>query len=80
MTQNFKVLVGCVKEERSRNSSLHNVDMDFIIKGSGQVSAVKVNGQTAGAFASCMYGKMQTVSFPKFNGSKTHASFSLSLK
>jgi hypothetical protein len=80
MTQNFKVLVGCVKEERSRNSSLHNVDMDFIIKGSGQVSAVKVNGQTAGAFASCMYGKMQTVAFPKFNGSKTHASFSLSLK
>ena len=46
MTQNFKVLVGCIAEERRRNSSLHNVDMDFIIKGTGQVSAVKVNGQT----------------------------------
>ena len=44
MTQNFRVLVGCIAEERHRNSSLHSVDMDFIIKGTGQVSAVKVNG------------------------------------
>jgi len=80
MTQNFRVLVGCIAEERRRNSSLHNVDMDFIIKGSGQVSAVKVNGSTSSAMASCMFGKMQTVTFPKFNGAKTHASFSLALK
>lgn len=80
MTQNFRVLVGCIAEERRRNSSLHNVDMDFIIKGTGQVSAVKVNGSTTSAMASCMYGKMQSVAFPKFNGAKTHASFSLALK
>ena len=80
MTQNFKVLVGCIAEERRRNSSLHNVDMDFIIKGTGQVSAVKVNGQTSSPLSSCMYGKMQSVAFPKFNGNKTHASFSLALK
>jgi serine/threonine-protein kinase len=80
MTQNFRVLVGCIAEERRRNSSLRNVDMDFIIKGSGQVSAVKVNGSTTSSMASCMYGKMQAVTFPKFNGSKTHASFSLALK
>jgi hypothetical protein len=80
MSQNFKVLVGCVKEERSRNPSLHNVDMDFTIKGSGSVGGVKVNGRTDGAFAACMYGKMQTIAFPKFNGSKTNASFSLALK
>jgi hypothetical protein len=80
MTQNFRVLVGCIAEERRRNSSLHSVDMDFIIKGTGQVSAVKVNGQTSSPMASCMYGKMQSVSFPKFNGAKTHASFSLALK
>jgi hypothetical protein len=80
MTQNFRVLVGCIAEERRRNSSLHTVDMDFIIKGSGQVSGVKVNGSTSSAMASCMYGKMQSVTFPKFNGSKTHASFSLALK
>ena len=80
MTQNFRVLVGCIAEERRRNSSLHNVDMDFIIKGSGQVSAVKVNGSTSSPMANCMYAKMQSVAFPKFNGSKTHASFSLALK
>jgi serine/threonine-protein kinase len=80
MTQNFRVLVGCIAEERRRNSSLHNVDMDFIIKGSGNVSAVKVNGQTGSPMAGCMYGKMQSVAFPKFNGAKTHASFSLALK
>ena len=80
MNQNFKSLVGCMKEEKGRNAALHHVDMDFIIKGSGTVSAVKVNGQTAGAFASCMFGKMQSFSFPKFNGSKTHASFSLAFK
>jgi hypothetical protein len=80
MTQNFRVLVGCIAEERRRNSSLRNVDMDFIIKGSGQVSAVKVNGSTGSALSSCMYGKMQSVAFPKFNGAKTHASFSLALK
>jgi serine/threonine-protein kinase len=80
MSQNFKVLVGCIQEERGRNPGLHNVDMDFIIKGTGLVSAVKVNGQTGSPLAGCMYGKMQTVNFPKFNGAKTHASFSLALK
>jgi hypothetical protein len=80
MSQNFKVLVGCIQEERHRNPALHAVDMDFIIKGSGTVSAVKVNGQTGSPLAGCMYGKMQTVAFPKFNGAKTHASFSLALK
>jgi hypothetical protein len=80
MTQNFRVLVGCISEERRRNPGLHSVDMDFIIKGTGAVSAVKVNGQTGSVLAGCMYGKMQSVTFPKFNGSKTHASFSLALK
>ena len=80
MAANFKVLVGCIQEERRRNPALHAVDMDFIIKGSGTVSAVKVNGQTGSPLAGCMYGKMQSVAFPKFNGTKTQASFSLNFK
>jgi serine/threonine-protein kinase len=80
MSANFGVLKGCVLEEKRRNPSMRTVDMDFTIKGDGRVSAVKVNGQTASAISSCMYGKMQSVAFPKFNGSKTHASFSLALK
>jgi serine/threonine-protein kinase len=80
MAQNFSVLKGCVLEERHRDRSLQNVDMDFIIRGSGQVSAVKVNGKEGTPFQSCMLGKMQTIMFPKFNGTRTHASFSLKLK
>jgi hypothetical protein len=80
MKSNFKVLVGCIMEEKRRNSGMRNVDMEFIIKGSGNVSAVKVNGQTSSPFASCMFGKMQSVPFPKFNGAKTVASFSMNFK
>lgn len=80
MGRSFGLLKGCVLEERRRNPGLKNVDMDFVIKGSGQVAGVRVNGSSATPFASCMYGKMQTVAFPKFNGAKTHASFSLLLK
>ncbi len=80
MKENFKVLVGCVQDEHRRNASLHNVEMDFIIKGSGSVSGVKVNGQTGTQLATCMFERMKTVPFPKFNGTKTHASFSLAIK
>jgi hypothetical protein len=80
MVQNFGILKGCVFEERQRDHAMKHVDMEFIIRGTGQVSAVKVNGSTNSPFAACMFAKMQTVSFPRFNGSRTHASFSLALK
>ena len=80
MHDNFKVLTGCLLEEHRRDSNLRSINMDFIVKGSGVVSAVKVNGQTTTPLASCMYGKMQSVMFPKFNGQKTHATFSMSLR
>jgi hypothetical protein len=80
MQHNYAVLKGCILEEKHRNPGLKTVEMEFIIRGSGQVSAVRVNGQQGTPFASCMYGKMQTVAFPKFNGSRTHASFSLAFK
>jgi hypothetical protein len=80
MTQNFRVMTGCIAEEHRRNSSLRNIDMEFIIKGSGQVSAVKANGSTSSPLASCIYSKMQSVAFPKFNGAKTRFSYSLALR
>lgn len=81
MSANFGVLKGCVLEEKRRNPSLRSVDMDFVIKGAtGRVSGVRVNGDTSSPLASCMFGKMQAVVFPKFNGAQTHASFSLALK
>jgi len=80
MNANFGLLKGCVLDEKHRNPAMSGVDFDFIIRGTGQVSAVKANGQTASPLAGCIYGKMQAVQFPKFNGVKTHASFSLALK
>ncbi len=80
MATHFGVLKGCVLEERRRNPGLHTVDMDFVIRGTGQVSAVKVNGQSQGPAASCMLAKLQTLSFPRFNGARTNASFSMNLK
>jgi len=52
--------------------------VDFVIRGTGKVSAVKVNGQKNGPFASCVLGRMPT--FPKFNGVKTIASWSMSMR
>lgn len=80
MSQNFRLLVGCVSEERRRNAGLHAVDMDFVITGAGSVQGVRVNGSSSTAFAGCMFAKMKSINFPKFNGSKTHASFSLALR
>lgn len=80
MSQNFKSLTGCILEEKRRNSGLKTIDMDFVIRGSGSVSAVKVNGATNSPFASCMLDKMKSITFPKFNGAKTVAAFSLALK
>lgn len=80
MKQNFRVLGGCLKEEAGRNPSVRKLDMEFQIKGSGNVSAVRVNGESGSVVASCVFAKMQAVTFPRFNGSKTTATFSLGLK
>lgn len=80
MNKNFKVLAGCLKEEAQRNPAVKRIDIEFLIKGTGNVSSVKVNGESGSAVAACVFAKMQTVQFPKFNGVKTHAAFSLALK
>jgi len=54
------------------------MSLDFVVRGTGKVSAVKVNGQKGGPFASCVLGRMPT--FPKFNGNKTIASWSMSMR
>jgi hypothetical protein len=80
MNKNFKVLAGCLKEEAQRNPSVKRIDIEFLIKGTGNVSSVKVNGESGSAVAACVFAKMQSVQFPSFKGSKTHAAFSLALK
>jgi hypothetical protein len=78
MRSHYRGLVPCLMQERKRNPSVSQMQVDFKIVGSGKVSAVKVNGQKGGAFANCVLGRMPT--FPKFNGSRTIASWSMSMR
>jgi hypothetical protein len=80
MMSNYKKLIPCVMQERTRNPGLYNIDLDFVVRGAGNVSAVKVNGQEGGPFAGCLLDRMKVVRFPKFDGAKTIASWSMSIR
>jgi serine/threonine protein kinase len=77
MMHHYRGLVPCLMAERKHNPGLTQMSLDFVIRGNGKVSAVKVNGQK-GSFSSCVLGRMPT--FPKFNGPKTIASWSMSMR
>jgi hypothetical protein len=80
MNSRGRPLALCIGEEKLRNPSLHQIDLDFIVHGNGQVSAVRVNGQKGTPLQSCMFAKMRQIPFPKFNGPKTIAGFSWNLR
>ena len=80
MMAHYRKLVPCIVQARASSPGLSDVNIDFVIKGTGKVSAVKVNGQRGGAFASCVFARMQGFGFPKFNGNKTIASWSMSMR
>jgi serine/threonine-protein kinase len=80
MMGNYRKLVPCIMDERRRSPGLSDMDLEFIVTGSGKVSAVKVNGQQQGPFASCVLGRMQSFNFPKYDGSKTIASWSMAVR
>jgi hypothetical protein len=80
MMGNYRKLIPCIMQERHRNAALTDIDVEFVIQGSGKVSAVRVNGQRNGAFPACVLGRMQGFGFPSFNGKKTVASWSLSMR
>jgi eukaryotic-like serine/threonine-protein kinase len=77
MLHHYRGLVPCLMSERKHNPGLSEMSLEFVVRGNGKVSAVKVNGQKGG-FASCVLSRMPT--FPKFNGSKTIASWSMSMR
>ena len=80
MTQNFGTLTSCVLEEKRRDASLKEVQIEFLVKGTGKVAAVRTNGQRSGPLADCMTAKMKGIGFPSFNGPQTRAGFSMSLR
>ncbi|HEY8925649.1 MAG TPA: protein kinase [Polyangia bacterium] len=74
MMANYRKLIPCIV-----HAGVGNIALDFAVRGNGKVSAVKVNGQTKGALPACMLQRMQAFNFPKFNGAKTIASWSMSM-
>lgn len=80
MMGNYRKLVPCVMEEKRRNPGTSDFDIDFVVLGSGKVSAVKANGHQNGPLASCVLGRMQSFGFRKFNGNKTIASWSMAIR
>lgn len=75
MMANYRKLIPCIVH----SPGVTNIALEFAVRGNGKVSAVKVNGQRTGALPACMLGRMQSFNFPKFNGSKTIASWSMSM-
>jgi eukaryotic-like serine/threonine-protein kinase len=80
MMGNYRSLVPCLMAEKHKSPGLTDMSIDFVVRGSGKVSAVKVNGQRGGGFPSCVLGRMQSFNFPHFKGSKTIASWSMSVR
>ncbi len=67
-------LAGCLTRTGSQRA-----DIEFIVRGDGNVSGVRVNGQTGGALTSCISGVMQRMQFPTFDGDRTRGNFDISL-
>jgi hypothetical protein len=80
MMGNYRKLVPCIMDARRKNPGLSDMDLEFIVTGAGKVSAVKVNGEQGGSFAGCVLARMQSFNFPKYDGSKTIASWSMSVR
>jgi hypothetical protein len=60
------------------SSSTHNAMIEFIVKPTGDVSYVRVNGQTGTSVANCIRGVMVKTRFPSFNGTRSKHYFDMS--
>lgn len=80
MMANYRKLVPCIMQERRSNPRLSEVNIEFVVRGNGSVSAVRVNDQQKGSFPGCVLGRMQGFGFPSFKGAKTIASWSLTMR
>lgn len=73
-------LVPCIVDQARVDPRLRQVAIDFGVRGSGEVSYVKVNGESSGSFHGCIAQRLQRVRFPPYDGAVTHASFKMSLE
>jgi serine/threonine protein kinase len=65
-------LARCLSKTGSRSAHIQ-----FVIRGNGKVSYVKVNGVTGTPLQKCLSGAMKKMSFPSFNGARTRAEFEI---
>lgn len=80
MMGNYRKLVPCIMSARRSDPRLTDVEIEFVVRGSGKVTAVRVNGQQRGDLPACVLAKMQTFGFPSYDGNKTVASWSMSMR
>ena len=76
---NYRKLVPCIMDERRRNPGLSDMDLEFIVTRHRQGLRREGQRPAKGPFAGCVLGRMQSFNFPKYDGSKTIASWSMSL-
>ena len=71
-------LARCLRDESGRGGA-RQAEIDFIVLGSGKVSAVRVNGESGSSLSQCVRVALASMPFPSFNGPRTRASFSMGL-
>ena len=59
------------------STGTHNANIEFIVKPTGGVSHVRVNGQTGSQVANCIRGVMTKTQFPSFNGARSKHYFDM---
>ncbi len=59
------------------SSGTHNAMIEFIVKPTGSVSHVRVNGQTGTQVANCIRGVMTRTQFPSFDGARSKHYFDM---
>ena len=80
MMGNYRSLVPCIMQERHKTRAIghaHRLRRPRHRQGVGRQGQRPARG---GPFAGCVLGRMQSFGFPKFNGSKTIASWSMSMR
>jgi serine/threonine protein kinase len=55
----------------------HKANIEFIVKGTGKVSQVRVNGETKSGLANCVRGVMKSMQFPTFDGQRSKHYFDM---
>ncbi|MBK8480487.1 MAG: AgmX/PglI C-terminal domain-containing protein [Proteobacteria bacterium] len=78
--QHQQQLVPCIIAQARSDPRLRQVAIAFGVRGSGEVSYVKVNEQSSGVFHDCIAQQLGRVRFPPYDGGVTHASFKMSLE